>query len=99
MRGRPRQLVGMSGRLVPEEGVEPTQSKAPADFESRGSASPATPGLIETYHSREKHGTEWGLSKCCKVGLRWQSLDWYSLSTTPFELCRRAPNIGLRGLK
>ena len=30
--------------LVPEEGVEPTQSKAPADFESAASASSATPG-------------------------------------------------------
>jgi hypothetical protein len=27
-----------------EEGVEPTQSKAPADFESAASASSATPG-------------------------------------------------------
>jgi hypothetical protein len=32
--------------LVPEEGVEPTQSKAPADFESAASASSATPGLV-----------------------------------------------------
>ncbi len=31
--------------MVPEEGVEPTQSKAPADFESAASASSATPGL------------------------------------------------------
>jgi hypothetical protein len=40
-----------------EEGVEPTQSKAPADFESAASASSATPGLQEKYHSREKLGT------------------------------------------
>ena len=31
--------------MVPEEGVEPTQSKAPADFESAASASSATPGM------------------------------------------------------
>ncbi len=42
--------------MVPEEGVEPTQSKAPADFESAASASSATPGLLEKYHSREKLG-------------------------------------------
>ena len=40
--------------MVPEEGVEPTQSKAPADFESAASASSATPGLQEKYHSPEK---------------------------------------------
>ena len=40
--------------MVPEEGVEPTQSKAPADFESAASASSATPGLLETYHSSRK---------------------------------------------
>ena len=33
--------------MVPEEGVEPTQSKAPADFESAASASSATPGYFE----------------------------------------------------
>ena len=32
--------------MVPEEGVEPTRSKAPADFESAASASSATPGLL-----------------------------------------------------
>ena len=32
--------------MVPEEGVEPTRSKAPADFESAASASSATPGLF-----------------------------------------------------
>ena len=31
--------------MVPEEGVEPTRSKAPADFESAASASSATPGI------------------------------------------------------
>ena len=46
--------------MVPEEGVEPTQSKAPADFESAASASSATPGLLETYHSREKLGNPFG---------------------------------------
>ena len=38
--------------LVPEEGVEPTQSKAPADFESAASASSATPGLLENSTTR-----------------------------------------------
>jgi hypothetical protein len=38
-------LLALSGeKVVPEEGVEPTQSKAPADFESAASASSATPG-------------------------------------------------------
>jgi hypothetical protein len=46
--------------VVPEEGVEPTQSKAPADFESAASASSATPGLLEKYHSREKLGNPFG---------------------------------------
>jgi hypothetical protein len=31
-------------KVVPEEGVEPTRSIAPADFESAASASSATPG-------------------------------------------------------
>ena len=47
-------LLGIAARYVPKEGVEPTQSKAPADFESAASASSATPGLQEKYHSREK---------------------------------------------
>ena len=46
--------------MVPEEGVEPTQSKAPADFESAASASSATPGLLKKYHSREKLGNPFG---------------------------------------
>ena len=41
------QLSRKSGEVVPEEGVEPTQSKAPADFESAASASSATPGQLE----------------------------------------------------
>jgi hypothetical protein len=43
-----RRTGNVSGRkeLVPEEGVEPTRSKAPADFESAASASSATPGLL-----------------------------------------------------
>jgi hypothetical protein len=35
--------------VVPEEGVEPTRDKVPADFESAASASSATPGLLPTY--------------------------------------------------
>jgi hypothetical protein len=59
--------------VVPEEGVEPTQSKAPADFESAASASSATPGLVEKYHSREKLGNPFGawssadLTTRCKI--------------------------------
>ena len=36
---------GKQKGMVPEEGVEPTRSKAPADFESAASASSATPGI------------------------------------------------------
>ena len=40
-----RQFSGRSvEKVVPEEGVEPTRSKASADFESAASASSATPG-------------------------------------------------------
>jgi hypothetical protein len=38
--------------LVPEEGVEPTRSKASADFESAASASSATPGHQESKVAR-----------------------------------------------
>jgi hypothetical protein len=61
--------------MVPEEGVEPTQSKAPADFESAASASSATPGLLEKYHSREKLGNLSGA---------WSSA---ALTTRPQNLC------------
>jgi hypothetical protein len=33
-------------KMVPEEGVEPTRDKVPADFESAASASSATPGEL-----------------------------------------------------
>jgi hypothetical protein len=48
--------------MVPEEGVEPTRSKAPADFESAASASSATPGLIANLTCRAlplKHLAGW----------------------------------------
>ena len=36
--------ISIEDPMVPEEGVEPTRSKASADFESAASASSATPG-------------------------------------------------------
>ena len=58
--------------MVPEEGVEPTQSKAPADFESAASASSATPGLLEKYHSREKLGNLSGAGSSAALATRRQ---------------------------
>src|SRR5262249_8088511 len=48
MAGKAWNFIGIQRKqkgMVPEEGVEPTRSKAPADFESAASASSATPGM------------------------------------------------------